>query len=1054
MSKNPFESKERLESLQSLDLMDSSPEKEYDAITELAAIICDCPIALISLVDEKRQFFKSHHGLDIDQTPIEVSFCAKAIQSEKDIFMVNDAREETAFCANPLVTGIPNIVFYAGVPLTGPKGETVGTLSVIDRKPRKLDDRLKKALKSLANQVIQLFELRKSKKMLLETQMEFKTEAMRLHNVIEATRVGTWEWHIQTGEVIINERWAEIGGYTLEELQPIEEGTWFKLIHPEDMDISRSIIQDCFEKKIDYYDIECRMLHKDGHIVWINDRGKIISWSEDGKPLIMSGTHTDITEKKKIELDLAKALGDLSERVKEQSCLYQIANLSSQRLSVERLLTHAVEILPTGFQFEEEISVAIAYRGQEFTSPHHKASKQTLVSRKMDLDGNELYIVVTYHSQKPLMDEGPFLKEERQLLDTVTDNLILNINQILTGESLEQNEKRFRTLVENSADSFAILGLDGIAKYVSPSITKTLGYTEEEALDLQLFEIIHPEDREKVAETLNRALENPGIPFTQNVSRTLHKDGTWLWIEATITNMFHDPVINGLVDNFRDITDQVLYREAIQRSNERYEYVNKVTNDAIYDWDIVQDVFEWGEGFFRIFDFNKKEEPFRLSDWADMMDFSDREKNKPTWNEFLEDPGQYRWHKEFRIRKGDGSIAFVEEMGHLIRDEDGAPIRMIGVLRDVTDNKELQNLLDNATSVAKLGGWEVDQVTGKLFISKITREIQELTEEYEPDLESAINFYKEGKSRETIRQKVKEAIEHGKPFDLELEIVTAKGKERWVRAIGNADFEEGRCVRLFGSLQDIHRRKSAEEARKRLNAELKKHAHDLEISNRELEQFAYVASHDLQEPLRMITSFLAQLEKKYGTELDERAIQYISFAVDGAKRMRQIILDLLEFSRVGKISEESVKVDLQGIVKEVCMLHSQIIEEKGAKVIYGDLPSIMAHKGPVLQIFQNLVGNALKYSKDDVIPEITINAIKRKHEWLVSISDNGIGISPEFHDKIFIIFQRLHGKEKYSGTGMGLAIVKKIVDNLGGKIWVESEEGKGSTFHIAFPSLA
>lgn len=1054
MSKNPFESKERLESLQSLVLMDSPPEKEYDAITELAAIICDCPIALISLVGEERQFFKSHHGLEIDQTPIEVSFCAKAIQSEKDIFMVNDAREETAFSTNPLVTGNPNIVFYAGVPLTGPKGEILGTLSVIDRKPRKLDDLHKKALKSLANQVIQLFELRKSKMLLQETQMESKTEAMRLHNVIEATRVGTWEWHIQTGEVIINERWAEIGGYTLKELQPIEEGTWFKLIHPEDKDISRSIIQDCFEKKIDYYDIECRMLHKDGHIVWINDRGKITSWSEDGKPLIMSGTHTDITERKKIELELSKALGNLSERVKEQTCLYQIANLSSQRLSVEKLLSLAVEILPTGFQFEKEVTASITYKNQEFASQQYRPSKWSLACRKKDFDGNEISILVAYQNEKPLADEGPFLKEERQLLDTVTDNLIMNINQILTGQSLEQNEKRFRTLVENSADSFAILGLDGIAKYVSPSIIKTLGYTEEEALDLQLFEIIHPEDREIVAKTLNEAMQNPGIPFGQNISRTLHKDGTYHWIEATITNMFHDPVIEGIVDNFRDITDQVLYREAIKKSNARYEYVNKVTNDAIYDWDIVEDVFDWGEGFYRIFGFIKKEEPFRLFDWGAMMVSSDREKNKQSWNEFLEDSTQYRLHKEFRIRKGDGTIAFVEEMGHLVRDEDGAPIRMIGVLRDVTETKELQNLLDNATNVAKLGGWEADLVTGKLFISKITREIHELTEEYEADMESAINFYKEGKSRDIIRQKVKEAIENGTPFDVELKIVTAKGKERWVRAIGNSELEGGKCVRLFGSFQDIHRRKKAEVAEKMLNAQLKKYAQDLEISNRELEQFAYVASHDLQEPLRMITSFLAQLEKKYAPELDEKALQYIYFAVDGAKRMRQIILDLLEFSRVGKISEESVEVDLQEILKEVCMLHNRLIEEKGAKVTYENLPCILAHKGPVLQIFQNLVGNALKYSKDDVIPEITINAIKRKHEWLVSVSDNGIGIAPEFHDKIFIIFQRLHGKEKYSGTGMGLAIVKKIMDNLGGKIWVESEEGKGSTFHIAFPSLA
>lgn len=258
---------------------------------------------------------------------------------------------------------------------------------------------------------------------------------------------------------------------------------------------------------------------------------------------------------------------------------------------------------------------------------------------------------------------------------------------------------------------------------------------------------------------------------------------------------------------------------------------------------------------------------------------------------------------------------------------------------------------------------------------------------------------------------------------------------------------------LLMSSKDITARKNAEQQLRQANSTLEKYVHDLQQSNDELEQFAYVASHDLQEPLRMVTGFLAQLEKKYQHLLDETAQQYIHFAVDGAVRMRRIILDLLEYSRVGKYDDILEDLPLSEIIDEVCRLHQSLIDEKMAIVKYDHLPVIRGFRSPLLQIFQNLIENALKYSRNNVTPMVEIEALDLDDRWQFKVIDNGIGMEEEYFEKIFIIFQRLHSNDQYAGTGMGLTIVKKIMDNFKGTIRLESEPGKGSTFCLTLPKL-
>jgi signal transduction histidine kinase len=225
---------------------------------------------------------------------------------------------------------------------------------------------------------------------------------------------------------------------------------------------------------------------------------------------------------------------------------------------------------------------------------------------------------------------------------------------------------------------------------------------------------------------------------------------------------------------------------------------------------------------------------------------------------------------------------------------------------------------------------------------------------------------------------------------------------------------------------------------------------DLVRSNVELEQFAYVASHDLQEPLRKVTSFVQLLQQRYGGELDDRADQYIEFAVDGAKRMQTLVNDLLTFSRVGRTTERFLPVELAACAQLAVSSLSSPILESGARIAVGDLPVVMGDASLLASLFQNLIGNSVKFRGPDA-PDVHLAAVRQEADWLVTVADNGIGIEPRFSDRIFVIFQRLHGRESYEGTGIGLALCKKIVEFHGGVIWIDTEYQGGTKVCFTLP---
>lgn len=282
-------------------------------------------------------------------------------------------------------------------------------------------------------------------------------------------------------------------------------------------------------------------------------------------------------------------------------------------------------------------------------------------------------------------------------------------------------------------------------------------------------------------------------------------------------------------------------------------------------------------------------------------------------------------------------------------------------------------------------------------------------------------------------------------YHLEQRYMHKHGYEVWVllsaSLVRNA---QGQPLYVVAQIQDITRRKRVEE-------ELAHRVMELARSNTELEQFAYVASHDLQEPLRMVASYTQLLARRYRGKLDADADEFIAYAVDGVMRMQQLINDLLAYARVGTRGKDFEPTDCETVLDDTLVDLWAALKESDAQVTRDSLPTVMADASQLRQVFQNLIGNAIKFHGDQSL-RIHVSAKRNGDEWVFSVSDNGIGIETQYAELIFVIFQRLHGKEQYHGTGIGLAICKKIVERHGGRIWVESQAGQGATFYFTIPA--
>jgi len=416
--------------------------------------------------------------------------------------------------------------------------------------------------------------------------------------------------------------------------------------------------------------------------------------------------------------------------------------------------------------------------------------------------------------------------------------------------------------------------------------------------------------------------------------------------------------------------------------------------------------------------------------------------------------GETSVNEEVEIECFDGTRKIMLNSAVPIMNEHGEIIGAVAVNQDITERKraeiELQLERDKAQRYLDIAGVIFVVIGADQRVELINKKGCESLEYEESEIigKNWFDDFVPKPDRERVRAGFVKLLSGDiEPIEyFENPILTKSGEERlvaWHNAVLKG--EEGNIIGTLSSGEDITERRRAEK-------ELKHLADELARSNADLEQFAYVASHDLEAPLRVISGFVKLLAKRYKGKLDDKAEEFIAHTIDGVQTMEMLIRDLLEYSKVQLKGMVLKPTDCNLLVEESLKNLHTAIAESGAMVTYGSLPTVMADASQLSRVFQNLIGNALKFRGEDV-PKVHISAEKKENEWFFSVRDNGMGINPNQAERIFLIFQRLHTEEEYSGTGLGLSICKRIVERHGGRIWVESEPGKGSTFFFTLPVL-
>ena len=509
----------------------------------------------------------------------------------------------------------------------------------------------------------------------------------------------------------------------------------------------------------------------------------------------------------------------------------------------------------------------------------------------------------------------------------------------------------------------------------------------------------------------------------------------------------------GIIDIVRNVTAEKNAEAKSKLDADRFQYVTQAATDGIYDWDFKNQQIFLSDNYKS--QFNISEENFlgENGGWAKRVHPDDIDNIKLFLKEtFLSNLTTTTF--EYRYSNGKGNYLNVIDNAKFLRTETGKVERIVGSLKDITEQKKVASKLqeklllterlikDKEHILASIADcfYVIDNNYNYLYCNQAMLEILKI-EEKELIGKNIFQMYPSLANSE-FQVKLNLAVEEQTPQHFELFI---SDENRWFEQ-DFYPFADG-CSAIF---RDITHRKKMEQQINQSNQELQISKEALTDKNRELESFAYVASHDLQEPLRMVTSFLQKFEQKYSAIVDETGKKYIHFAVDGAERMRILINDLLKYTSANSDRFEKVQVDMNEVVIEVLQLHRERIIDNSVEIIADPLPIVLAGKVSMSQLIQNLIGNGIKYcNQEKAIIKISVK--ENANEWEFSVTDNGIGIAPDYYQKIFIIFQRLHQKHQYSGTGIGLSICKKIVESYNGKIWVESVLGEGSNFKFTIP---
>jgi PAS domain S-box-containing protein len=592
-----------------------------------------------------------------------------------------------------------------------------------------------------------------------------------------------------------------------------------------------------------------------------------------------------------------------------------------------------------------------------------------------------------------------------------------------------------RRLIDASLDPLVTIASNGKTMDVNKATEVVTGRSREELIGTDFSRNFTEQERARAG---YQRVFDEGI--VRDYALTIrHKDGhvTPLLFNATV---YRDAAgkVAGIFAAARDISK-------LREVEENYQNIMNNLSEGFYSVTIDGIILTRNIEFAKILGFDPKESlvgKLTPNFWYDLKDrdvyLMELRKNGVIKNHFV------------TVKKRNGEKIFVEVSARMVNNQQNIPIRIEGMVVDITERKKAEEKLQGSearfrsTFEQAAVGIAHTSIEGQFLLinqrfcdivgyrreEMLKLTFQQIT--YTPDVEIDLNYH---------HQLLMGTIP---TYSMEKRYIRKNNSIIWVNLTVSLTRETAGEPQYFITvIEDITTRKRAEEV---LGVTVKA----LKRSNNELEQFAYVASHDLQEPLRMISSYVQLIARRYKGKLDADADDFINFAIDGAERMKTLINDLLAFSRVMTRGQPFASVNTTEVLTYVLQNLTLAIEEAKAVITYEPLPIIIADPAQLGQVFQNLIGNAIKFHGEQP-PEIHVDVKQTLEEWVFSVKDNGIGIDPQYFDRMFKIFQRLNPNEQYPGTGIGLAVCKRIMERHGGRIWVESELGKGATFYFSIP---
>jgi len=945
----------RLRSLKALRILDTIPEERFDRITRLACRTFNVPIALVSLVDHDRQWFKSKQGLDASESSRDISFCGHTIAQEGPL-VVLDALLDSRFADNPFVTGPPNIRFYAGQPVHAADGSRIGTLCLIDRQPRTLTRDEFELLADLAAMIDREFSIESALCIAIVAHADDAIIAKHLDGTIAAWNAGA--------ERTFGYSAAEMIGGPITRLFPPD------LLHEEGELIAGLVLGKTISNFV------TRRIRKDGQPI---DVSVTLSPVRDagGTIVAVSKIARDISETQQRYLASA-----LSAAIVEQSDDAVISKTLDGTIATwnggaqhmfgysagEMKGRHISCLFPPDRLHEEADLIAQMKLGKKIS--HFETQRIRKDGKCIDVS---VSLSPVRDAQGAIVAISKIVRGMTDGLDTTRlairqsdaqsgDDFRRGMDKRLLGnralslkiDALVRNEQRFQTLVRLTSQVIWTTNPEGHFDSSQPGWAAFTGQAFDDYRGAGWSAVVHPEDAQPTIDEWTRCVaDRRPFLFEQRVRR---HDGVYRTCTINAAPVVNDDgTIREWVGVHNDITERRQQEDEIRAQDAKFRFLTESLPQIV--WTCKPD--GWMEYFNqRWFDYTGTTmEQSKGWGWGSVVHPDDLQHCVSSWNDALDSGKTYEFEFRFR-RASDGSYRWHLGRGVPFRDAQGAIVKWLGTATDIDDYK-------------------AEESKNRVLRSKLEHRVRQRT----AALESA-------------------------------------------------------------------------------NHDLKVSSAKLERSNRELLEFASVASHDLQEPLRKVQTFGDRLKTLCAAKFDEQGRDYLDRMLNATGRMQALIQDLLAFSRVGSRPRSFVAVDLARVACEVLSDLEIRIAETGAKVEVSELPTIDADPILIRQLLQNLIGNALKFHKKGHAPVVRVGCAARSGAaldstamWAISVADQGIGFEEKYLDRIFTMFQRLHGRNEYEGTGVGLAICRKIAWSHGGDITATSALGHGAVFTVTLPRI-